>query len=189
MSRGIVQAGGGTGFRERIRSLDASLTAPLVLPEHPRAARLCALGLAHSGDMPIWIVLLACAWFFGDDAWKLRAVVTFAGLALVEIVVIGLKMIVRRRRPPGTEGMIYRRTDPFSFPSGHAARAVLLSLLALQMGPAAVFVVIVLWSPLMVLSRIAIGIHYVLDVIAGGLLGAFLTLVLILVAGKLGARF
>src|SRR5208337_2117831 len=116
--------------------------------------------------MPVWIVLLAAAWVFGDDAWKLRAVVTFAGLVMMEIVVIGIKMIVRRERPPGTEGMIYRKTDPFSFPSGHAARAVLLSLLALRMGPAAAFVAIVLWSPLMVLSRIAIGIHYVLDVLA-----------------------
>ena len=139
--------------------------------------------------MPIWIVLLACAWYLGDDAWKLRAVVAFAGLALVEIVVIGMKMIFRRRRPPGTEGMIYRKTDPFSFPSGHAARAVLLSLLALQMGPAAAFIAIVLWSPLMVISRIAIGIHYALDVVAGAAIGALLTVVLVAVAGMLGARF
>jgi undecaprenyl-diphosphatase len=139
--------------------------------------------------MPIWIVLLACAWYFGDDAWKLRAIVAFAGLALVEIVVIGIKMIVRRQRPPGTEGMIYRKTDPFSFPSGHAARAVLLSLLALQMGPAAAFIAIVLWSPLMVISRIAIGIHYALDVAAGAVLGALLTVVLVFLAGMLGAHF
>lgn len=184
-----MQPGGGAGLRERIRSIDASLTAPIVLPEKPRAARLCALGLAHSGDMPIWIVLLACAWYFGDDAWKLRAIVAFAGLALVEIVVIGIKMIVRRQRPPGTEGMIYRKTDPFSFPSGHAARAVLLSLLALQMGPAAAFIAIVLWSPLMVISRIAIGIHYALDVAAGAVLGALLTVVLVFLAGMLGAHF
>ena len=184
-----MSTGGSTGLREKIRSIDASLTTPLVLPQRPRTARLCAVGLAHTGDMPIWIVLLACAWFFGDDAWKLRALVTCAGLALVEIVVIGVKVIVRRRRPPGTEGMIYRRTDPFSFPSGHAARAALLSLLALRMGPAAAFIVIVLWSPVMVLSRIAIGIHYVLDVLAGALLGAFLTVVLVAIAGALGARF
>ena len=57
------------------------------------------------------------------------------------------------------------------------------------MGPAAAFIAIVLWSPLMVFSRIAIGIHYVLDVIAGGLLGAILTLVLLAAAGALGARF
>ena len=180
--------GGGAGLRQKIRSIDAALTAPLVLREKPRAPRLCALGLAHSGDMPVWIVLLACAWYFGDDAWKTRAMVTFAGLVLVEIVVIGTKMVVRRQRPPGTEGMIYRKTDPFSFPSGHAARAVLLSLLALRMGPAAAFIAIIIWSPLMVLSRIAIGIHYVLDVAAGALLGALLTVVVLFLAGIAGAQ-
>ena len=183
-----METGANAGLRGKIRSIDASLTTPLVLPEKPRAARICALGLAHSGDMPVWIALLAAAWLLGDDLWKLRAAITFAGLALVEIVVIGIKMIVRRKRPPGTEGMIYRKTDPFSFPSGHAARAVLLSLLALRMGPAAAFAVISIWSPLMVLSRIAIGIHYVLDVLAGFLLGAFLTAILLVLAGMAGAR-
>ncbi len=179
---------GSAGLRETIRSIDALLTAPLVLPQEPRAARFCALGLAHSGDMPVWIVLLAAAWVFGDDAWKLRAVVTFAGLALLEVVVIGIKMIVRRRRPPGTEGLVYRKADPFSFPSGHAARAVLLSLIALRLGPAPAFVVIVAWSPLMVFSRIAIGIHYVLDVVAGAALGALLTAGLFQLAAMAGAR-
>jgi membrane-associated phospholipid phosphatase len=184
-----VATGGVAALREKIRSIDAYLTTPLVLPAEPRAARVVALGLAHSGDMPIWILLLACAWYFGDDAWKTRAVVTFAGLALVEIVVIGVKWAVRRQRPPGTEGMIYRKTDPFSFPSGHAARAVLLSLLALRLGPSAAFVAIILWSPLMVLSRIAIAIHYVLDVIAGAVLGALLTALILFLAGVAGARF
>ena len=139
--------------------------------------------------MPVWIVLLAAAWFFGDDAWKVRALVTFAGLALVEVVVIGIKWLVRRRRPAGTDGMIYRRTDPYSFPSGHAARAVLLSLLALRMGPVPAFIVIVAWSPLMAISRIAIGIHYALDVVGGALLGWLLTMVVLQAAVMAGARF
>jgi len=181
--------GRAAGLRERIRSIDASLTTPLVLPQSPRAARIVALGLAHSGDLPIWIALLAAAWLLGDDAWKVRALVTFAGLALVELVVIGIKMIVRRRRPAGTDGMIYRTTDPFSFPSGHAARAVLLSLLALRLGPFPAFLGIVAWSPLMVISRIAIGIHYTLDVVGGALLGGLLTAIVLQFAAMAGARF
>jgi membrane-associated phospholipid phosphatase len=139
--------------------------------------------------MPVWVVLLAAAWLLGDDAWKVRALVTFAGLALVEIVVIGIKWAVRRRRPTGTDGMIYRKTDPYSFPSGHAARAVLLSLLALRMGPLPAFIVIVAWSPLMVISRIAIGIHYALDVVGGALLGGLLTAIVLQAAAMAGARF
>ena len=181
--------GGLAGIREKIRSIDASLTTPLILPQSPRAARLVALGFAHSGDMPIWIALLAAAWLLGDDSWKVRALVTFAGLALVEVVVIGIKMIVRRRRPVGTDGMIYRKTDPFSFPSGHAARAVLLSLLAFRMGPLPAFIVIIAWSPVMVISRIAIGIHYALDVVAGAALGGLLTAIILQAAAMAGARF
>jgi membrane-associated phospholipid phosphatase len=163
------------------------MTSPLVLPETSRFVRLVARGLAHSGDMPVWIALLAAAWLLGNDAWKTRALVTAAGLALVEVVVIGIKVLIRRKRPAGTDGMIYRKTDPFSFPSGHAARAVLLSLVAARMGPAAAFIAIVAWSPVMVVSRIAIGIHYVLDVAAGVLVGAVLTVILLAVAAALGA--
>jgi membrane-associated phospholipid phosphatase len=43
------------------------------------------------------------------------------------------------------------------------------------MGPWAGFFAILAWSPFMVLSRIAIGIHYVFDVVAGAVMGALLT--------------
>ena len=181
--------GGQTGFRARLRSFDQALTAPLVLPRTPRAARLVATGLAHSGDLPVWLLLLAAAWFLGGEEWKVRALVTAGGLALAEVTVVGIKMLIRRERPAGTDGLIYRKADPFSFPSGHAARAVLLSLLALRLGPPTAFFVILAWSPVMVLSRIAIGIHYVLDVLAGFALGGVLTAIVLAVAAALGARF
>ena len=184
----MVETRAATGIRRKARALDLALTSPLQLPAGARAARWLARAFAHSGDMPVWLVLLAVAWFLGDDAWKTHAVVTAAGLALLEVVVIGIKMLIRRKRPAGTDGMIYRRTDPFSFPSGHAARAVLLSLLAARMGPAAAFIVIVAWSPVMVVSRIAIGIHYVLDVVAGALLGGALTVAVVAAALAAGAR-
>ncbi len=41
----------------------------------------------------------------------------------------------------------------------------------------------------MVVSRIAIGIHYALDVVAGALLGGLLTVVVLQLAVLLGARF
>ena len=93
---------------------------------------------------------------------------------LAEIVVIVVKTLIRRRHPPGTDPDL-RKADPFSFPSGHAARAAMLCLFAGQLGPPAVFIAVAIWSPFMVLSRIAIGIHYVFDVCAGILLGCVLT--------------
>ncbi len=173
---------GEPGLRDRIQSFDSSLTAPLTLPRGNRLAQIVALGLAHSGDSPVWAGLCALAWLLGDAAWKSRAVIVFAGLVVAEIVVVGIKMCIRRPRPPGDAGRIYRRADPYSFPSGHAARAMMLCLLSIVLGPAAAAIAIIIWSPFMVLSRIAIGIHYVLDVAGGIVLGVLLTVALLAAA-------
>lgn len=170
------------GLRDRIESFDASLTTPLTLLPGRGPAQLLALGLAHSGDSFIWVGLCALAWFLGNAQWKMRAVVVFAGLVVAEVVVIGIKMCIRRPRPPGDAGRIYRKADPFSFPSGHAARASMLCLLSIVLGPVAAALGIAVWSPFMIVSRIAIGIHYVFDAIAGILLGVLLTLMLLSLA-------
>ena len=180
---------GTAGIRGKIAALDRKLTASLTLRPSRRVSQVLALGLAHSGDSYIWAGLLVAAWFLGDGLWKARAIVAFAGLVLAELIVVVVKMLFRRARPEGTSGMIYRRMDPYSFPSGHAARATMLSLLAYYMGPEAAFAAIVAWSPFMILSRIAIGIHYVLDVLAGILLGAGLTVALLLAAPLVLSRF
>ncbi len=166
-------------LRDRIETLDASLTQPLTLSSGRGPAQLLALGLAHTGDSWVWAGLCALAWFLGNAQWKMRAVIVFAGLVVAEIVVIGIKMCIRRPRPPGESGMIYRKTDPFSFPSGHAARAAMLCWLSFALGPSSAALGIAVWSPFMVVSRIAIGIHYVFDVVAGILLGVLLTLMLL----------
>jgi membrane-associated phospholipid phosphatase len=164
---------------DRLQAVDEALTRPLTLPPRRGPAQVIALVLAHSGDSYIWGGLAVLAWFLGDSQWKARAVMTLAGLILAEVVVIGVKWIIRRRRPPGTSGGIYRKTDPYSFPSGHAARAVLLCILSGMLGPLAAFIGILVWSPFMVVSRIAIGIHYVLDVVGGLFLGVVLTIILL----------
>ncbi len=167
------------GLRDRIESLDAFLTQPLTLSPGRGTAQVVALGIAHSGDSVVWVGLCLLAWFLGNVQWKMRAVIVFAGLVVAEIVVVGIKMCIRRPRPPGDAGRIYRKTDPFSFPSGHAARASMLCLLSIVLGPLCAALAIALWSPIMIVSRIAIGIHYVFDVVAGILLGILLTLVLL----------
>ena len=175
-------------LRDRIQSIDSSLTMPLTLSPGSRLVQVAALGLAHSGDIWLWAGLCAAAWFLGNTQWKTRAIIVFAGLVVAEIVVIGIKACFRRPRPPGDAGRIYRKADPFSFPSGHAARATMLCLLAIVFGPEAAAIAIVVWSPFMVLSRIAIGIHYVFDVAGGILLGVLLTLGLLAAAPYVAAR-
>ena len=53
-----------------------------------------------------------------------------AWVGMLAALVLVLKFLIRRRRPEGEWGGIYRQTDPHSFPSGHAARSVLIAVLA-----------------------------------------------------------
>lgn len=100
------------------------------------------------------------------------------GITLTAVVVLTIKFLVRRKRPEGDWGSIYRSTDPHSFPSGHAARAVMLAVLALALGPAWLAVVLILWAPFVSLARIAMGLHYLSDVLAGIVFGVIMGLAL-----------
>lgn len=82
-----------------------------------------------------------------------------------------LKFSIRRRRPEGQWGAIYRNTDPHSFPSGHAARATLLVVLTFAWGPIWLAILLLIWAPLVALARVALGVHYLSDILAGAGLG------------------
>jgi membrane-associated phospholipid phosphatase len=164
---------------ERLLSFDAAVTAPLTLSKESGIWRTLALLTAHTGDSPVWAAIFAAVWFLGDPRWRAIVILAVAGMVITEFVVIIVKMSVRRPRPAGDLGGIYRKTDPYSFPSGHSARAAMLSILSGLYCPPLVFAAILVWSPVMLLSRIAIGIHYVLDILAGIVLGAGLTFVVI----------
>ena len=87
-----------------------------------------------------------------------------------------------RRRPEGEWGAIYRKTDPHSFPSGHAARAFLLPVLALATGPAWFVLALWIWAPLVGLARVAMGVHYLSDIVAGAAVGLVMGVVILQVA-------
>jgi undecaprenyl-diphosphatase len=95
------------------------------------------------------------------------------------VLVFAIKFTVRRRRPEGEWGQVYRKTDPHSFPSGHAARAALLAVLAIGLGPPWLGLLLAVWAPLVMLARVAMGVHYLSDVLAGALLGGLVGLALI----------
>jgi len=95
-------------------------------------------------------------------------------ILLTAVIVLTVKFLVRRKRPEGSWGGIYRSTDPHSFPSGHAARAVMLAVLALVLGPVWLAVILVLWVPLVCLARVAMGLHYLSDVLAGIIFGVII---------------
>jgi undecaprenyl-diphosphatase len=71
---------------------------------------------------------LALVWWQGAAEWKLWAVRVLGSIAALAVLVLVIKLGVRRRRPEGEWGAIYRSTEPHSIPSGHAARAALLAV-------------------------------------------------------------
>jgi undecaprenyl-diphosphatase len=157
--------------------MDARFSDQLRVAEKPGILRNIAVFLAHSGDSWFWALALILGWFFSNSAWKQWAVVEFFGILGLAGVVLAIKFLVRRKRPEGEWGSIYRNTDPHSFPSGHAARAFLIAVVAAALAPLWLVILLWIWAPLVSLARVAMGVHYLSDVIAGAFLGAIVGLI------------
>ena len=130
--------------------------------------------------------------FFASQRTR-RFALTFAGtLAANALVVFALKAIVARPRPwtalPDVHPLVFAGPTDFSFPSGHAAGAfcyaTFVSLVVLKTQPGrralALAALLLVLATGVALSRIALGVHYPVDVAAGALLGT--------IFGVLGAR-
>ena len=127
---------------------------------------------AHSGDSWFMLPVMGLIWLAGDGLWKWRMLVMAIAICITALVAVGLKQLIRRRRPDGEWGLVYRSTDPHSFPSGHAARMVMLTILSFATGPGWLTALFLIWTPLVALARVAMGVHYLSDVVGGALLGA-----------------
>jgi undecaprenyl-diphosphatase len=155
-----------------ILEIDARLSNQLRVAERPGLLRSIAVFFAHSGDSWFWGLALILLWVFTDDPhWKKWSVILFLGISVLAVIVMSLKFMIRRRRPEGEWGGIYRNTDPHSFPSGHAARAFLIALMATGLGPAWAGIFLWVWAPLVSLARVAMGVHYASDILAGMVVG------------------
>jgi len=156
--------------------IDESLTASLALSQSRRTWRnplfWLANGGAHLGDSLLWAGITALLWRkAGDDPARKRLLrgwmKAFAGAVFVTLAV---KRIFRRPRP-GTGQMLYGPgADQHSFPSGHGARVGVILVWAESLWPGAGWLapLIGLWLGW---ARVAMGIHYVGDVLVGVLLG------------------
>ncbi len=152
---------------------DALWSSRLRIAERPGRLRTLAALFAHSGDSWLWISGLALVWWRGDAQWRAWALRLLGMILATASLIIVLKFSIRRRRPEGEWGAIYRSTDPHSFPSGHAARAALLATLTVSWGPPWLGILLMVWAPIVSLARVAMGLHYLSDVLVGAALGLF----------------
>jgi len=169
---------------KRILELDARLSAQMRVAGRPGVLRSVAIVLAHSGDSWFWWAGLGLLWWLGNSFWRLWALTVLLSIIALAVFVLAIKFTIRRRRPEGDWGGIYRKTDPHSFPSGHAARVILIAVLALGLGPGWLALIICIWAPLVALARVAMGVHYLSDIVAGFGLGGVAGIISLLISAR-----
>jgi membrane-associated phospholipid phosphatase len=159
---------------DKILAFDVKISQKLRLnPDNKVAYRIASL-LAHSGDSWWWLLGLLIVWLatlFYSPFWHYIAGVLAFSLLIEAALVLGLKFFIKRRRPEGEWGAVYRNTDPHSFPSGHAARAVLIAVMSWTIAPLWFGIATLIWAPLACAGRVLMGVHYVSDVLAGMVIG------------------
>jgi undecaprenyl-diphosphatase len=156
---------------QTLLEIDDRWSSQLRIAENPGLLRNLAAFVAHSGDSWFWGIGLGIVFLLGDSEAKVWSLHLLSAIVVTAVIVLSIKLLVRRQRPEGEWGSIYRNTDPHSFPSGHSARAVLLATLVVSLGPIWLIPIIIIWAPLVSLARVAMGVHYISDVVAGGILG------------------
>lgn len=170
-----------SGIVRFLDDLDRRWSARLCIkdpPATPREARpwqwplvLCA----RLADGPLWIAVGAAALVWGTGALR-GVVVRVAGtVVLTAVVVAAIKFSIRRERPRGAESALWSampRYDRYSFPSGHAARAACIAVVAGSTDARLAFPGLLLVLAV-ASARVVMGIHYLLDVVCGIVLGSF----------------
>lgn len=166
--------------------------------------RRFALGLHRGITQPALLRLLVCSSRLGDAAvWLLLALLlplidpVRGGRVSLQLVALGsvnlvlyaaLKFSTRRERPfqqcEGIEARIHA-ADRYSFPSGHTLHAVAFAALLAVWYPL-LTPLLALFATLVALSRVALGVHYPSDVLAGALIGLCSAATLLWLAAPVG---
>ncbi len=135
-------------------------------------------GLSESANIPLVVIGLGMVvWLFATHRRR-EAFVVLVMLAAVTLGSEGVKELVARPRPSGTDpgvpGVVY------SFPSGHTLEALtILGIITIRgwrssrplAGRAAFTVIVIIWVILVGLARMALNAHYPSDILGGALGG------------------
>ncbi len=170
-NQAATQYSEGHSFFQRLLKLDARFSARLVVEEKPGLLRGLFILLGHSCDSWYWLIFLSLLLFFGNVDVRARTLFWIFGLLGLAAFVLALKFIIRRPRPEGDWGQIYRVSDPHSFPSGHAARAAGLAVMISAAAAPLVLVGLCAWALGVGISRVALKLHYLSDVLVGWMIG------------------
>lgn len=156
---------------KQLTQWDENVSAYMRRWEQRTLLRKLAIFFTHSADPWISLLLLGLLWYWGLGLWKQMAFVMIVGTLFTAVVVFVFKYSVRRSRPAGEWGKMYRITNPHSFPSGHTARCVMLSVIGIAWGPLWFGALLFIYAVFVGFSRVMMGVHYFSDVFAGAVIG------------------
>lgn len=144
-----------------------------------RTATRILSALTRLGDPASWGVVCLVLAGSGGESRKSAVLLAEAALAAVLLSQV-LKRLWNRPRPAasGLQGFsaLVESPDAFSFPSGHTAVAFAIAVALAGTGQGLGALMLTL-APAIAISRVYLGAHYPLDVLAGSLLGTAIGLV------------
>ena len=159
----------------QLRALDRSLCVRL-----NHGARIAGLswlfrGVSRLGDGVLWYALMLA--MLAGGLHGVHTVLRMAATGLVcTLVYKWLKSKTSRPRPYAVDSAVRAGAAPldaFSFPSGHTLHAVAFTMVAVASYPWLAWL-LAPFCLLVAMSRLALGLHYPSDVLAGAGLGALI---------------
>jgi undecaprenyl-diphosphatase len=123
------------------------------------------------------LLLLVLAIVKKSKPLRRKFLMIVAVLILVLGVTQGLKGVIDRDRPFDTYPYIEKLSSggDSSFPSGHTLEAFAMAVsISLLFSRKRIIIPVYLWAFLVAYSRMALGVHYPTDVLAGIMLGTFI---------------
>jgi len=134
------------------------------------------VALSVYGREYVWIPVVALLWIFGRLRHKRSAFLMASAFVIGIILGVLSKQIMAEPRPFDVFSqthVLLEKPQDFSYPSGHALIVSIGALISLLTLPKKLSVPLSAEALLVSYSRVYVGVHWPVDVLAGWLLGGF----------------
>lgn len=150
------------------------------------------VALSVYGREYVWIPVVALLWIFGRLRYKRSAFLMASAFVIGIILGVLSKQIMAEPRPYTVLSSVHvllKEPSDFSYPSGHALIVSIGALISLATLPKKFSIPLLAEAVLVSYSRVYVGVHWPLDVVAGWLLGGFCATLVISEEAKLSRIF